>query len=224
MNGGKLIAFNDNFADNSTEAGFQFTFFCDACREGYKTRFVESKSYKKGKLFKNIGRIASAAAQIAGKYNVGYGVERGTDAISERFHGMSPAWQKEHEAAFEEAQNEAKGHFKRCPKCTKWMCENCWNEQQGLCTRCAPRENVEVAAARAEKMVTDIKAKAAQTQVFTGEIESKQTLCPKCGKPAGEGKFCNNCGATLGLKACPKCGAKNAAGTKFCGECGTKLS
>ena len=53
--------------------------------------------------------------------------------------------------------------------------------------------NVEVAAARAEKMAADIKEKAAATQVFTGEIESKQTLCPKCGKPAGEGKFCNNC-------------------------------
>ena len=72
-------------------------------------------------------------------------------------------------------------------------------------------------------MVADIEEKAANTKVFTGDIESKQTLCPKCGKPAGEGKFCNNCGAPLGMIKCPKCGAGSPAGTQFCGECGNKL-
>lgn len=220
---GKLMGFSDNFADNGTDAGYQFTFFCDNCKEGYKTRFIESKTYKKGQFFKNVGKIGSALAQIAGKYNVGYGLERGSDVISERFHGMSPAWHKEHEKAFEEAQNEVKEHFKRCPKCTEWVCENCWNEQDGLCAKCAPRQNVEIAAAKAAKMVADIKLTAESTQVFSGKIETKQTACPLCGKPAGEGKFCNNCGAALGLSQCSKCGAKNPAGTKFCGECGTKL-
>ena len=72
-------------------------------------------------------------------------------------------------------------------------------------------------------MADDIQAKAANTAVFTGEIESKQTICPECGKPAGEGKFCNNRGASLGLRKCPKCGAKNAAASRFRGECGTKI-
>jgi len=223
MSNGNMIGFTDNFADNSTDAGFQFTFFCDICKEGYKTRFVESKSYKKGQLFKGFGKMASAAAQLTGQYNVGYGIGRGTDAITERFQGMSPEWHKEHEKVFEEAQNEARGHFQRCPRCTKWVCENCWNEQAGLCVNDAPRESIEVAAARAEKMVADIKGKAATTQVFTGEIESKQTICPQCGKPAGEGKFCVNCGAPLALRKCPTCGAQNSAETRFCGECGTKL-
>lgn len=218
-----LQPFTDNFADNSTEAGFQFTFYCDICREGYKTKFIESKTYKKGKLFKGLGSLLSTAAQMTGKYDLGYGIERGADVIGEKFEGMSPEWHKEHEAAFELAQNEAKGHFHRCPKCTKWVCENDWNEQTNLCVECAPREAVEVAAAKAEKMVADIKEKAAGTQIFTGEIESKQTLCPQCGKPAGEGKFCNNCGATLNLIKCPKCGAESPAGTRFCGECGTKF-
>lgn len=224
MGNGKLIGFTDNFADNSTEAGFQFTFYCDLCREGYKTRFIESKTYKKGKLLRGLGGLISAATQITGKYNIGYGTERATDIISERFKGMSPEWHKEHEAAFEQAQNEAKQHFHRCPRCTKWVCENDFNEQEGLCVSCAPRINVEVAAAKAEKAVQDIKEKASKTQVFTGEIESKQTICPKCGKPAGEGKFCNNCGAPLSLIVCPKCGAKSPAGTRFCGECGNKLT
>jgi len=220
----EIKPFTDNFADNSTETGFQFTFFCDKCKEGFKTEFIQSKNYKKKKFFQNLGKIAGAVGQIAGNYNIGYGIERGADAISERFQGMSPEWHKEHEIAFEGAQNEAKGHFHRCPKCKDWACDDDWNEQEGLCVDDAPRENVEVAAAKAKKKSVDIEAKANATQFFTGEIESKQTICPKCGKPAGEGKFCSNCGETLAMKKCGKCGAKNAAGTKFCGECGEKLN
>ena len=226
-----LQPFTRNFADNSTEAGFQFTFFCDICNDGYKTNFVEAKSYKKAGFLRGIGKAASIGASVgsvfikgaSGMSTIGYAAERGTDTISERFHGMSPAWHKEHEGAFESAQNESMGHFHRCPRCRKYVCENDWNEQEGLCIGDAPRVSTEVAAAKAAKMVEDVKAKAAATQVFTGKIESKQTLCPLCGKPAGEGKFCNNCGANLALTKCPKCGAQSPAGTGFCGECGTKF-
>jgi len=223
MSEGKFIAFTSNYADNSAEAGFQFTFYCDNCREGYKSRFVESKTYRKKKFFKGLGDAIGVIAQIAGKQGMGYGAERGADAIAERFNGMSPDWHKEHESAFELAQNEARDHFKRCPKCNKYVCEVCWNEQEGLCVKDAPRANVEIAAAKAKKMVDDINAAAQNTPVFTGKIESKQTICPKCGKPAGEGKFCNNCGASLAMTKCSKCGAQNATGTRFCGECGNKI-
>ena len=218
-----LQSFTNNFADNSTEAGFQFTFYCDICKEGYKTKFIESKTYKKGKLLKGIGGLLGAAAQLAGKYGIGYGAERASDVISEKFRGMTPEWHKEHDDAFELAQNEAKEHFKRCPKCAHYVCENCWNEQEGLCVTDAPRANVEIAAAKAKKMVEDINSAAKNTPVFTGKIESKQTICPRCGKPAGEGKFCNNCGTPLELIKCPKCGAMNPPGTRFCGECGNKI-
>ncbi len=218
-----LQAFSDNFSDNSTEAGFQFTFFCDLCKEGYKTEFIASKTYKRAGLFKGVGKLVSLGASIAGESGRGRQISRGTDILTNRHQGMSPKWHKEHEKAFEQAQNEAKGHFYRCPKCKKWVCEMDWNEQEGLCVDCAPRINVEIAAAKSQKAIRDIKSKAATTQVFTGEIESKQTLCPRCGKPAGEGKFCNNCGASLELIECPKCGAKNAIGTRFCGECGTNM-
>ncbi|MDR3645331.1 MAG: zinc-ribbon domain-containing protein, partial [Clostridia bacterium] len=155
--------------------------------------------------------------------NGGYNVERGTDIISERFQGMSPEWQREHEKAFEFAQNEAKAHFQRCHNCRQWVCEADFNEEEGLCVECAPRMNVEIAHAKAEKMVEDIKAKAAETTVFSGKIESKQIICPVCGKPSGQGKFCNNCGANLSLSKCPTCGAQNQAGARFCSECGTNL-
>lgn len=215
--------FTSNFADNSTEQGFQFTFYCDLCREGYKTRFVACRSSKKSKLLRNIGGIVGAAGSMTGKHRWGYGVQRGTRALTERFHGMSAEWQKEHEQAFAEAQNEAKMHFHRCPKCRKWVCDNDWNEQEGLCTNDAPRVNVEVAAARADKMAKDIKDQAGETQVFYGEIESKQTMCPRCGKPAGEGKFCTNCGGNLALLPCDRCGANNPAEAAFCGQCGDRL-
>lgn len=218
-----LKAFTRNYADNSTEAGFEFTFFCDLCNDGFKSAFIESKSHKKAGLLSGIGRAAYAGASLAGHGSVGWAASEGSSILSQKFEGMSPQWHKEHEAAFEQASNEAKQHFKRCPKCKKYVCENDWNEEEGLCVDDAPREAVEVATAKGKKMVKDIEAEAENTQVFKGKIETKQTICPKCGKPAGTGKFCNNCGAPLTVAKCKKCGATNVAGTKFCSECGAKL-
>lgn len=219
-----LKPFTRNFADNSVEEGFQFTFYCDLCQDGYKTKFIESKTYRKAGFLRGIANAISLGAALIGRQDIGYKIERGTDVITERFQGMTPEWHKEHEEAFELAQNEAQGHFHRCHKCRNWVCENDWNEQEGLCAECAPRLSVEVAAARAEKMVQDIKDKAEKTTVFTGEIESKQTFCPECGKPAGGGKFCTNCGTNLDLGKCSECGAKNPAGTRFCCDCGHRLN
>lgn len=39
-------SFTRNYQDNSTEAGFQFTFYCDICNDGYKSSFIESETYK----------------------------------------------------------------------------------------------------------------------------------------------------------------------------------
>ncbi len=220
----KLIPFTDNFKDNSSEAGFQFTFFCDNCQEGYKTKFVESETSKKGGIIDGLGDIASTAGILTGNYHVGYGIDRGTDALSDKYSEMSPKWRKEHQKEFKKAQNETKDRFNRCPKCTQWVCDNCWNEDAGLCIECAPREGVEVASAKADKMVEDIEDQIAQTQVYNGDAEEeKETSCPKCGKPAGKGKFCTNCGAALDKTECPKCGAENEVDASFCAECGTQL-
>lgn len=218
-----MQAFTKNFADNSTEAGFQFTFFCDICRDGYKTAFIESATYKKRGMLRMLGNAASIIGSMTGASNIGYNIQRGADTISSRFTGMSPEWHKEHDAAFEAAQQEALGHFHRCPHCRLYVCETDWNEQSGLCVQCAPRVNVEIAAAHAGKVTKDIHAAAEQTAAFSGAIESKQTLCPACGKPAGTGKFCNNCGTSLALKKCPSCGANLQQGANFCGECGQRL-
>jgi len=217
-----FIPFTRNFADNSTEAGFEFTFYCDVCNDGYKTSFIQSKTYRKVGLLRGLGRAASVGSSILGKSG-GSQAESGTDIIAERFQGMSPEWHKEHEEAFKLAQNEAMGHFHKCPKCAKWVDDTCWNDEDGLCTQDAPRAAAEIAAARATARKEQIWKKAEETQVFTGDVKATQTMCPKCGKPAGAGKFCTNCGAPLSMIKCSKCGAQNAPGTRFCGECGNQL-
>jgi len=219
-----LQPFTRNYDDNSTEAGFQFTFKCDICGDGYKTKFVEAKTHKKAGLLRGFGSIASMASSLGGgASNVGWAGSQGASTLAQRFEGMPPEWQKEHEQAFAAAQNEAMAQFKRCPKCHKYVCETDWNEQEGLCVEDAPRLNVEIAAAKSQAQTQQVWDKAKETTLFTGEIESKQTICPNCGKPAGSGKFCNNCGFNLSMKKCSKCGTPNPAGSAFCSECGTKL-
>ena len=220
-----MQAFTRNYEDNSTDAGFQFTFYCDVCHDGFKTSFIESATYKKGSLLRGLSRGIGAAGSLFGGAlgSISNAAYQGEHILSERFEGMSPEWQKEHEKAFTMAQNEAKQHFHRCHKCHGWVCDTCFNDEVGLCAECAPRANVEIAAARADKMKRDIWDKADQTQVFQGEIEQKTTFCPNCGKPAGNAKFCTNCGSNLALNVCSRCGAENDINVRFCGECGNKL-
>lgn len=221
-----LQSFTRNYEDNSTEAGFQFTFYCDQCQDGYKSSFVESQTYKKGRglrgLAQGIGTLGNLFGGRLG--NLGYSLERGGDILSERFEGMSPEWQKEHESAFEHAKNEAQRHFHRCHGCHQWVCDSCYNEDEMLCTDCAPRQEVTVAKARAEAMRRNIDEAAETAAIWKGKLESKTIICSSCGKPAGTGKFCNNCGASLAMAVCPKCGEKNAQGVRFCNQCGALMN
>ena len=95
-----MQAFTRNYEDNSTEAGFQFTFYCDLCSDGYKTQFIESKSNKKAGFLRGLGKAVSIGADVIGHGGIGGHFESGTNILSERFQGMSPEWHKEHEEAF----------------------------------------------------------------------------------------------------------------------------
>ncbi|MDD5402217.1 MAG: zinc ribbon domain-containing protein [Dehalococcoidales bacterium] len=221
-----LHSFTRNYEDNSTEAGFQFTYCCDVCNDGYKSSFVESKTYNKGKGFRGLTQGISLLGQLVGGRigDISNTVESGGDILSDRFDDMSPEWQKEHDIAFERAQSEAQRHFHRCHACNNYVCDNCFNEDEGLCTECAPRQEIYVAKARAEAMRRNVDEAGGSATVWKGQIESKTTKCPSCGKPAGTGKFCSHCGASMELKTCSRCGAKNAQSVKFCNNCGTPMT
>jgi len=220
-----LQAFTRNYHDNSTDAGFQFTFYCDNCNDGFKSSFIQSDTYKKKGFMRGVGQGASIIGSLAGGRlgSLGYSADRASNVLTQKFSGQSPEWHKEHEKAFERAQNETKQLFHRCPGCNIYVCDHCWNEDEGLCVRCAPRQEVYVAQARAEAMKRNIDLAGQTATVWQGAVESKTTICNSCGKPAGTGKFCNNCGASMELKECPKCGAKNSQTVRFCNNCGENL-
>ena len=220
-----LQAFTRNYQDNSADAGFEFTFFCDICNDGYRSSFIQSTTHSKRGRLRGLTQGASIAGSLIGgrAANLGWAAERSGQTLGERFEGKSPEWRKEHEQAFGRAQNEAMQHFHRCHNCTKYACDACLNEDEGMCVSCAPRQEIYVAQARSQAMRRNIDQAAEGATVWEGRIEAKTTACPQCGKPAGTGKFCNNCGASLGLNECGRCGAENAQAVRFCNNCGNPM-
>jgi hypothetical protein len=220
-----LKAFTRNYQDNSADAGFEFTFYCDICNDGYKSSFIQSETYKKRKSTKLLGQASGIVGSLAGGKigRVGNAGSQAGSVASQQFSDKTPEWHKEHEQAFDRAQNESKAHFHRCPSCNKYTCDQCWNEDATLCTECAPRQEVLVAKAHGQAAKRNIEDAGSKATVWQGKIESKTTICPGCGKPAGAGKFCNNCGQSMDMKECSKCGAKNAVTVRFCNNCGDNL-
>jgi len=46
-------------------------------------------------------------------------------------------WAQEHRTAYEKANLEAHWHFNNCPKCGKWVCDDCFDDVKGMfCKEC----------------------------------------------------------------------------------------
>src|SRR5262245_11490562 len=140
-----LIQFVDNYEDLSTDRGYQFKFFCDKCGNGYLSSFQTSIVGTAGGLLRAAGDLFGGVLGTAG--HSAYEIQRMVGG-------------KAHDAALREAVEEAKPNFTQCARCGNWVCnEVCWNPERGLCGNCAPKTEVEIAAAQSEATVEQIHEK-----------------------------------------------------------------
>jgi hypothetical protein len=206
-----LIQFVQNYQDLSTDRGFQFKFFCDKCGNGYMSAFQTSIVGTAGGLLQAAGSLFGGILGQAG--NSAYEIQRAIGG-------------KAHDSALEAAVEEVKPHFHQCVRCGQWVClEVCWNDARGICTSCAPKTEVEIAAAQSQAQVEQIHQKVRERdQTQDLDLDQKMVArCPKCQAQTAGGKFCPECGAPLAPKnECAGCGAKLNASAKFCPECGQK--
>ena len=208
------VPFTDNYTDHSTEAGYQFEFFCERCGNGYKSSFKPSAAGIGGKALRTLGGLFGGrvwdAANVAG------------DA-----HDLTNSQAKD--KALIEAVQEMRPLFKQCHRCGQWVCNDiCWNEEFQMCVNDAPKLEGEIASAQSDARLSQMRDKVQKVD-WTGDInvERKQVaMCPNCGAEAPpSGKFCGSCGQQLTMPvACARCGTEAPRGTKFCPECGNAFA
>jgi len=210
-----MIQFVANYDDLSTDRGYQFRFHCDKCGNGFLSPFETSLLGTGAGLLRAAGDLFGGAFRSAS--NSAYDIQRAVGG-------------KPHDEALQRAVQAGKQHFQQCTRCGKWVCpEVCWNGQAGLCDGCAPKEQEELAAQKAQAAAAQIAAKAHEQNYIADLDFSKGGMVQcKCGaKMSANTKFCPDCGtpnAASQPKAhfCSACGAKMEAGVKFCAECGAK--
>ena len=174
---------------SSGDKGFQWKFHCDLCGSGFDTTFIPSKSAtssrRLGFLSSGLSAMGTAVSGSGGGSGI-YAASQGAGAASQ-FKGMSAAWHTEHDNAFQQAVNEAKVHFQRCPKCKKYVCPDDWNNEAGLCTTDAPSLTTETQATKAQVRVEQMQESVKGQKLYDGDSSDRATICPTCGKPAGAG-------------------------------------
>ncbi len=206
-----LISFVRNYDDLSTDRGFQFKFYCDKCGNGHMSAFQTSMLGTAGGLLRAAGDMFGGIFGEAS--NSAYDIQRAVGG-------------KAHDDALAAAVTEVKPHFTQCVRCGHWVCnEICWNGKRGLCTQCAPKTEVEIAAAQSDAQIEQIREKVRlKDQTKDLDLDTEMVArCPKCAAETKGAKFCPECGQALAAKThCSGCGAKLEAGAKFCPECGAK--
>ena len=99
------------FQDSSTLEFFRFTFFCDSCGKAVKEITYPYKPTFKAKLF------------------ISESERRARELIRQSAHAR----------AYDQANNEVLLQFNHCPACEKRVCDDCYNELEGLCHECASK-------------------------------------------------------------------------------------
>jgi len=201
-----------NWRDYSNQQGYQYAFHCDVCGREYKCTYISSQAYQSK-------RNSEFASQFIGG-SLGWAVRQSSGGDS-----YSAKQREEKDAAFARSWAEVQHYFRKCPRDHTWACYDCWNQDVNLCTRCAPRVGVEMAAEQSQVAVQQMRQKVHQTQQFQGDATQKVgSQCPSCHQyVTGDGKFCNFCGAMMSQPGCTTCGKQNPPGARFCGGCGAAL-
>lgn len=216
-----MLGFTDNYQDRSTRDGYQFEFFCERCGNGHASSFKHSVTGLGGKVLRFGGDLI--------------GGEWGTRASQ---LGWDAAWLRDgvrgsaRDKALAEAVEEMRPEFGQCHRCGEWVCASiCWNPGRGLCTKCAPKLDQEVAGLQAEAQVRQLREKIEATDWTAGVSHDHEVTarCPSCRNDAGGGRYCRHCGTPLAGSAeaarfCVQCGFKLPADAAFCGGCGTTSS
>lgn len=101
-----LPSVTKRYCDRATENQFVFSFLCDACEAPWESEIYPFSL--QSKLCDN--------------------------AVEEKARTI--LWAAEHIAAYERANNEALFHFNKCPKCGRWVCDNCFSPLADVCILC----------------------------------------------------------------------------------------
>lgn len=203
------IQFSDNYNDLSTDTGFQFEFYCEHCRDAWRSPFDRYAA----------GTAESLLGAADGLFGGFFGTAR--NAVSNL---RGAGWSKARDDALRKAVAQARDHFHRCPRCANHYCDNCWNEDEGVCIACVPRLDAELSAIRREAKINRAREVAyAQASVTQEDLQERVISCKDCGAPVGRAKFCPECGSPQSLtRNCGQCQAEMPASAKFCPECGAK--
>jgi hypothetical protein len=83
------------------------------------------------------------------------------------------------------------------------VCDVCYNEDEGLCTECAPRQEVYVAKAKQKQCVEILTRREKIATVWKGKLKVRPQYA-RYVENLRNRKFCNNCGASMEMKICQK--------------------
>lgn len=212
----EMIQFVANYDDLSTDRGFQFKFHCDKCGNGHMSAYEASAIGTAAGLLQAAGNLLGGVFGSAG---------RGAYEIQRAIGGSA------HDDALKKAVLAGKEYFHQCSRCGRWVCPDvCWNGKAGLCEGCAPDEQEELAAQKAQATAEQI-AMRARTVDYTQDLsfeKGSMVVCSKCNaRMDANAKFCGECGTPNAASAakpkfCTGCGTQIEPGKKFCPECGAK--